>query len=66
MQQQNKFFGSAKARGAAANEDKPKRRLKADVVKDIGDILQCQTLEGLAKADMKTLEALLEAVKNNS
>lgn len=42
-------------------EPKPKRRLKADIVKDICNVLDVE-LSGLNKCDVKTLDTLLEAI----
>lgn len=39
------------------------RRLKADIVEDIGNCIGLE-LPGLSKADVKTLEALLEGINN--
>ena len=51
-----------KVREAKMEVPKVKKRLKADIIKDIETVLETE-LPGLAKCDVKTLEALMQALE---
>lgn len=59
--QQNKANGR-KADVKAAPAQKPKRRLKADIVSEIDDILgvQISSLKNMTVADLETLKSAIE------
>ena len=48
--------------GSSRAQAKPKRKLKADWVSDIQSMLNTQTLSGLDKATVVTLEALHKSI----
>lgn len=48
--------------GSSRAQAKPKRKLKADWVRDIQDRLNVENLDGLIKTDLTTLENLYEAL----
>ena len=48
--------------GSSRAQAKPKRKLKADWVRDIQDRLDVENLDGLIKTDLTTLQNLYEAL----
>ena len=56
----DRFYESQK--GSNRAQPRPKRKLKADWVKDIQNRLDVENLKGLIKTDLTTLENLYEAL----